>query len=502
MRVFALISVPTLNTAPIFSNLENRQVEKGPKMRLTHSQIADVRQQQTQRIDPRQILASEILTWTSEELEAAIARETGENPALEIRDTGEGYVRPVDRVVPPTTPTPMRDEPLRLVGEDDWDDPLERVAGACTLRDHLRDQVGQVAQKADVPVVRYLIECLDDRGYLAADNDEIAERFGITAFEVNRAISALQRMEPPGVGAHDLRECLLLQVDFLEQAGDAHPLARALVVRFWEDLVSHRVERIASRLREPVASVREAIVFLQRSLTPYPGAAFRPSHGGRSGSGAATVRPDVVFHRGAAGFDIELTRDFETLLCIAPLWQRFAEQPEAADGAMRRYIREHVERAQAFLTGVSRRGQTLRRLAAALTEMQQGYLETGNRAFLRPLTRQFLAEYLELDESVISRAVADKWVQLPSGEVVPLDAFFGNAHAVRDALVQLIAGEDPAEPYSDDEIADLLGEQGFSLARRTVAKYRAQEKILPARLRRRTTVPEPLIERREKRQAA
>ena len=96
-----------------------------------------------------------------------------------------------------------------------------------------------------------------------------------------------------------------------------------------------------------------------------------------------------------------------------------------------------------------------------------------------------LAEELELDESVISRAVADKWAQLPGGEMVPLDAFFGNAHAVREALVALVSREDPREPLSDDEIADKLSAQGFPLARRTVAKYRGLEKILPARLRKR-----------------
>jgi RNA polymerase sigma-54 factor len=199
------------------------------------------------------------------------------------------------------------------------------------------------------------------------------------------------------------------------------------------------------------------------------------------------VRPDLIFHRSEMGFTVELTRDYEASLSVAPLWQRLAEKPDTgADEAMRRYIRDHVERAQRFLSGVSRRGQTLRRIATLLTELQPGFLETGNRAFLRPLTRQTLAESLDLDESVVSRAVSDKWVQLPGGEVVALDAFFGNSHAIRDALAALIASENPGSPYSDDEIADLLSAQGFPLARRTVAKYRSLEKILPARLRRRS----------------
>jgi len=302
-------------------------------------------------------------------------------------------------------------------------------------------------------------------------------------------VKALQAMDPAGVGARDLRECLLLQAEYLEQTGEGHPLARRVLTQCWDELAARREERIASRLRAPQADIRTAVRFIRESLTPYPGSAFRPSsmpRGASPGGAAPSVRPDLIFHRTEAGFLVELTRDFEQVLVIAPMWQKLAEQPERrSDEAMRRYVRDNVERAQAFLNGVSRRGRTLRAIAQSLVECQQGYIETGNRAFLRPLTRQSLAEKLGLDESVISRAVTEKWAQLPTGEVVPLDAFFGNAHAVREALVLLIAGEDPANPYSDDEIADALTAQGFPLARRTVAKYRGLEKILPARLRKR-----------------
>ncbi|HVK03536.1 MAG TPA: hypothetical protein VM490_08680 [Armatimonadaceae bacterium] len=499
-------------------------------MHLAH--LVEARLQQSQRIDPRQILASEILTWTAPELEAAVEREIAENPALELRDavsggdgfaaevTGNGGAGPalgpggggqtaqhaaeLDRFL---LNDRRRDEvgvgataasssstsflnALASSASGEWDDdPLDRVAFTLSLRDHLREQVGQVARngvRADV--VRYLIECVDDRGYLLAEADEVAERFRAACSTVEAALRALQTMDPPGVGARDLRECLLLQAEYLEQAGEGHPLARRILTHCWEELAARREERIASRLRAPLPETRAALQFIREGLTPYPGSAFRPQSLARGAvSGAPAVRPDIVFHRTEAGFVVELTRDFESALTVAPLWQRLSDRTDAAqsDEAMRRYIRDYVERAHAFLNGVSRRGRTLRAIALALVECQQGFIETGNRAFLRPLTRQSLAEQLELDESVISRAVTEKWAQLPSGEVVPLDAFFGNAHAVREALVNLIAGEDPANPYSDDEIADALTAQGFPLARRTVAKYRGLEKILPARLRKR-----------------
>jgi len=504
-------------------------------MRLAH--VVEARQQQNQRIDPRQILASEILAWTTPELDAAVEREIAENPALEAHDpiggsletgggagstgadmsAGFGQHREAARNSSSLSDSlTERREPTSLVsstssslsnlnnawngggGDDDALDPLERVASSESLRDHLRSQVGQVTSDPQrARLVRYLIECVDDRGYLLSNEiADVASNFGVLCSEAEAALRLLQTMDPPGVGARDLHECLTLQIEYLDQSGEGNVLARRILQHCWDDLAGRREQRIATRLRISLNDVRNAMRFIQTALTPYPGAAFRPEGNlSRRGSGgSAAVRPDLIFQRTEAGFTVELTRDYESMLVIAPLWHRLAEKPDAgADESMRRYIRDHVERAQRFLGGVARRGQTLRRIALSLTELQPGFLETGNRAFLRPLTRQALAERLELDESVVSRAVADKWAQLPGGEVVLLDAFFGNAHAVRDALAALIANENPENPYSDDEIADILSAQGFPLARRTVAKYRSLEKILPARLRKRSQGAPPIV---------
>ena len=474
-------------------------------MRLTHS--LDTRQQQSQRIDPRQILASEILAWTSAELEAAIERELSENPALEVRegasvweasglsggtelraDTAspltEGATHSADAPGSERNPSIHQPTPAETWEED----PMERIAQSRSLRDFLRDQVGQIGDDSLCDVVRYLVDWVDERGYLTVTLGEVAEKYCISPARAEDAVKALQSMEPCGVGARDVRECLRLQVDYLTEIGEAHSLAKRIVYSCWEDLVAHRDERIATRLRSDIGEVRAALSYLRHALTPYPGATFRPTTVGKCGveEGGTVVRPDIVYTRTDSGFSVEITRDFEDALTVAPMWSKLAERGDAhTDESLRRYIREHVDRAHTFMNGLSRRGRTLRLIAHTLAHVQQGFLETANRAFLRPLTRQMLAADLELDESVISRAVADKWAQLPGGEMIPLEAFFGNAHAVREALVALIAKEDPHEPLSDDEIADHLTDQGFPLARRTVAKYRSLEKILPARLRKR-----------------
>ncbi len=451
-------------------------------MRL--SQTIDARLQQTQRIDPRQILASEILAWSIGELEAAVERELAENPALEARD-GESFTpgaasSPTSRHDSSSERQPALPSALSALIEED---PLERVASRQTLRDHLRAQLGQIPFEIRPDILRYLIETVDDRGYLQADTQETAERFHAAPSAVEDAIRVLQVMDPPGVGARDLRECLKLQAEFLDQAGEGHPLAVKMIQRCWDELIARREEKIAGRLKTTVKEARGALEFVQRALTPYPGASFRPS-GTRGESGGPPARPDLIFLRTDAGFVVELARDFGQAIHVAPLWTRLVEG-ESRDEAMKRYIKDHVERAQTFLSSVERRGRTLRAIGRELVRCQAGFLETRNRAFLRPLTRQSLAEILNLDESVISRAVADKWVQLPGGEILPLDAFFGNSQAVREALVGLVNAENIERPYSDDELAEILTAQGFPLARRTVAKYRGIERILPARLRKR-----------------
>ncbi|MBB6049463.1 RNA polymerase factor sigma-54 [Armatimonas rosea] len=467
-------------------------------MRL--SQTLEARQHQTQRIDPRQILASEILAWTTEELEAAIERELAENPALEAQENEsfsalsntQATAEPLSLTIAiggkndTATAAENTAPALQVMGGGlDDEDPLDRVASNTTLREHLRSQVGQVKAGVPLELLRYLIENVDDRGYLIGDLDEMMERFRLTRTGLEDAVKALQSMDPAGVGARDLRECLLLQIDYLEQTGEGHALARRILTRCWDELVARREDRIATRLKVSPSEVSRAVRFLQQALSPYPGALFRPSDH-RAAASAPVVKPDILFLRTEAGIVVELARDFEQLVSVAPLWKRLADGSEThSDEAMRRYIRDHVDRAQSFMAGVSRRGRTLRAIAREIARVQQGYLETRNRAFLKPLTRQALAEKLKLDESVISRAVADKWAQLPSGEIIPLDAFFGNSQAVREALLNLISSESPSNPYSDDEIAAILTEQGFPLARRTVAKYRGIERILPARLRKR-----------------
>ena len=152
----------------------------------------------------------------------------------------------------------------------------------------------------------------------------------------------------------------------------------------------------------------------------------------------------------------------------------------------KKHISEYVERADLFIKNINQRRRTLRTIAKNVVEFQHGFLDTGSKLFLRPMTRVKLAEQINMHESTISRATANKYVQLPSQEVVPFDFFFNQSHSLTDMIMQLIEHEDPASPLSDQELADILTERGIPVARRTVVKYREAQKILSSRQRRRT----------------
>ncbi|MDI6828177.1 MAG: RNA polymerase sigma-54 factor, partial [Armatimonadota bacterium] len=151
----------------------------------------------------------------------------------------------------------------------------------------------------------------------------------------------------------------------------------------------------------------------------------------------------------------------------------------------KKHIIDYVERADLFIKNLNQRRKTLRNITKRIIEHQHGFLDTGSKLFLRPLTRVKIAEELGIHESTVSRATANKYVQIPTQEVVSFDFFFNSSHSVSDVIAQLIENEDPAHPLSDQEIARILQERGYNVARRTVVKYREAMKILSSRQRRR-----------------
>lgn len=464
-----------------------------------------LKQTLSQKIDPKLIMANNILQLTSMELQQTIEQELAENPALEVPEDD-----PCENCDQPKTLCIDCPFHRRAVSADDIDlsiyeieqpidfaadvddienDFIANIRSEVTLHDHLLSLLRAVLPAEQCKIGEYIISNINDSGYLEGSVEEFASDLDKTPEEVEAVLSVIQTFDPPGIGARDLRECLRIQLERLDEDDRGNPIALAIVRDYWHEMLSGKIGRIARRLKVGAKDVNSAIEFIRKQLNPYPGNGFRPPYQSEPDNSSAVVRPDVIVRRTAAGYEIEVTGHDQYFLNINSRYRSMYDEIKNGKSSKyskedKKHIVEFVERADLFIRYINERRRTLRQITKAIVEFQQGYLETGSKAFLRPLTRTKIARILGMHESTVSRATANKYIQLPSEEVVPFDFFFDSSLSVRDMIGELIASEDKSDPLSDQQIAKILQERGFNVARRTVVKYREAQKILSSRQRR------------------
>ena len=477
-------------------------------------QVQGVNPQQGLNISAKLIASIKILQYSAEELEQSIAHEVEQNPALEVDEQAQ-CVRcgtPLQKGVCPTcdwrADEPLADLARSVAGGDEPDyrshdlsaaedseyDPLDFVRSAGSLNEYLLRQLGALLPASDQPISEYLVGNLNSHGYLTVSVDETVQTLDVPPERVQSVLQALQSLDPPGIGARDLRECLLIQLESFEQHGMAPPIARRLLENHLKELGEHHFAEIAHELGVSGSQVKTAWRFIRSNLNPYPAHAFEfdgvPDLGlGLVAERSAVVRPDVVIRRVEEGFEAEVVERRRYRFNLNAVYHTLYQQSKSHSGAQaglsdeeRQHVRQYASRARFFMDCVAQRWDTLTTIADALIAYQYEFLDKGVR-FLKPLTRGELASYVGLHESTVSRATANKYVLLPTGRTVPFDDFFDGSLAAKDAIQEVIASEDSTKPYSDEELARLLAERGIPLARRTVAKYREALGIMPSRFR-------------------
>jgi RNA polymerase sigma-54 factor len=266
--------------------------------------------------------------------------------------------------------------------------------------------------------------------------------------------------------------------------GDVPPHAEAVIADHLADLGERRFRDVAATIG---CSQREVVAvweFVKANLNPYPTSAFTAAVS--EGAARPIIRPDVLIRDIDGELTVEVVESRRFSLRVAPIYSTLSSQlrsSETTEGD-KEHVRQYVGRAKFFIDNINRRRATIQRIAEALVDRQRDYLVHGVQ-HLVPLTRAEVGELIGMHESTVSRATAEKYVMIPSGEVVPFSHFFTASLGVKDQIKRMIEGEDPKHPLSDQEIADALAAEGVALARRTVAKYRDELQILPARLRHR-----------------
>jgi RNA polymerase sigma-54 factor len=418
-------------------------------------------------VSPALIAFSEMLMLPYTAMQAVVEDELSANGALERLDAGECPIcRGSWRARCPGCSVPGAERTAtRFTEVADW-----AVSEPDTHR--LLRAVRIETSTADAPVVEYLIDSLDEHGLLDRSCAQLAAELEVAESTVARVLEVIRRNGPPGVGATSVPECLLLQLDALGLADDRAQLARAVIADHLPALSRGHFASIATALGVSRTRVQQVLELIRRRLRPYP------AFGGNAPTVAWYVVPDVVVreHDTIAGaFTVDLVEPALTRLGVRPGPRRTAaDDPGAGVPA------ESVPRAKAFLAQLHDRWETLRRVAEYAVERQHEFLVDGPAA-LKPLTRAEVADALDLHESTVSRAVADKYALVPGGTIVPLSRFFGVGGGIDEELRKLLESADG--PMSDQHLATRLREAGYPIARRTVAKHRARLGIPAAPLR-------------------
>jgi RNA polymerase sigma-54 factor len=457
--------------------------------------------QQAPIISHRQIVAVRVLQMPSQELAAAIARERDTNPAIEAEEreschhcgTGlDGNARSCPNCGASTQPVDRNHDAANdyytsgvATFEDDGSDPMMRVASGAGRGDGLLQMLSASVADEDAEIAEYVIGSLDHHGFLPATIvDDAADALECAPARIERVLAVLHRMDPPGIGARGPRECLLIQLRRLRDLGAPHRLAETLVEEHLEDLAFRHFREVARMVGETPKAVEAEWQFIRDHLYPYPTHGFDPDFG-EIAEPATQVRPDVIMRRRGSGFEAEVVerQRYDLQVNREYVWARRRLAELGASEGDKQHIRGYVEQAQSFMAALKQRWDTMQRVSDALIELQREFLEHGQSA-LKPLTRADVARRVGLHESTVSRATDGKFVLLPSGRTVPFDDFFDSSLPVKKALRELIGRENPRRPFSDEQLARALQKAGFEIARRTIAKYREEEDILPSRLRR------------------
>jgi RNA polymerase sigma-54 factor len=373
---------------------------------------------------PQIVAYAELLQLPAVGVDQLVERELGDNPALERVDDGAGHGR--------------------AAGMTEW------VAGG--EMSALEAEARSLVRAADGAIVEYVVGCLDQRGRLTSTTDEIAGCLGVSTTRVAGALAAVQKVGPPGIGARDLRECLLLQLEDRPAT-----VVRAVVDRHLNDLAAGRLERIARAVGTSTAEIDAAADFIKERLVPFVALDLGCWPPRTTNARAEVLRPDYVF---ADEFTVEVAEETRYSLAISPSYR--------AGGAE---VQEWLARARLFISRLHQRWQTMRAVGDVIVDNQKAFL-AGRSGCPAPLTRADVARTIGVHESTVSRAVSARWAQLPSGRLTPMADFFCTSAEPRDAVRNLIAHE--TQPLSDGEIARLLSTTAHPIARRTVAKYRAQ----------------------------
>ncbi len=485
-----------------------------PQQGLFHSQELALRQEL--QLAPHQILSLEILTVPLLDLQSRINQELENNPTLERLESSneqlagdplEGATASVPNDGDVAAAAAEKDDYIASLMqlEESWHDYLppghakqyassddeekrryffDTLTTEKTLEEDLLEQLRTSDVDDEIRELgELLIGNIDDTGYLRANLDELAEMIGggkQTLKKLQQTLKLIQSFEPVGIGARDLRECLLIQ---LERSDRKNSLAYKLVDKYLEDISRNRVPQVAKKLNISTTELYDAWREVQ-TLQPRPGSAASPG-------GIQYVVPEVTINRENGEYKVSSNREYMPRLSISKQYRELLENPNTPP-EIKQYVREKINNGKLLMKSLTQRQSTVHRISEIILKKQSDFFEQGDEA-LKPMTMSEVAEEIGVHETTVSRAIANKYIDTPQG-LLPLKHFFSGGfesdsgemlsnRSIKHKIQAMVNEEDPKKPLSDQKIVTMLKEEGLKVARRTVAKYREELGIPSSHMR-------------------
>ena len=437
----------------------------------------DVSIQQTQKLalTPQMEQYLSVLQMGTEELNQCIEEEVLSNPMLDYakepekkevrRSQGEGigyYSR-------------------KKTEDTDYQSYLNAIADEKSedteLAEYLRMQLytKKISPRRQ-KIGEYLIECLEESGYLKMDMDELAKGIGLSKEELEREIRFMQTLEPCGVFARDLKECLLLQVEGEEQM---QRQARLLIEKYLDEIAQNKIPQISKQTGLTTAEITKTIRYIKEELEPVPGRGYGCANRNEY------IYPDITVKEDEKGYRIILNKEKVHTLELNREYLPMLGQVHSSEE--NKYLKEQYQKAKILLQNIGKREETLAAVAEAIVDWQREFFEKG-KASLKPMNLLDIAQELDVHESTVSRAVRDKYLECRWG-IFELKYFFsnktsdGNNCNVLTCIQEIIRSENKQKPLSDAKIAEQLEKKGIRISRRTVTKYREQMQIPNTQMR-------------------
>ena len=457
-----------------------------------------------QKLSPQQIQMIKLLELPTVQLEQRIKQEIEDNIVLEEEERSpeeeepreisvEEYLREDD--------TPSYKSRINNYSKDDKQRPVYLSEGR-SLQEYLVEQLGyRDLSEREMRLAVYLIGSIDEDGYLRRDLESVADDIAftmgveVTPAELERLLKIIHELEPAGVGARNLQECLLLQMDQIPLNSRARRLARKILTSYFDEFVKKHYEKLIARLQVTEDEFRDAIDEIRR-LSPKPGNLY--SEGGTDTT--PYIIPDFLldFHDGR--FELSLNSYNVPEVRVNRRYVDMIRDMVASDGTVKekdrealQFVKSKIDSAKWFISAIKQRHDTLMRTMQTILDYQQEYFKDGDKSKLRPMILKDIADRTGLDVSTISRVVNSKYVQTQFG-IILLKSLFSEAmqtdsgeevssYEIKNILQECIDEEDKRKPLTDETLMDILNAKGYRIARRTVAKYREMLGIPVARLR-------------------